>query len=351
VQLKNFHSLINFANCLGLFQVRIHQSVAMKSLKSSLPQAKVAVSLLKATSFPLSIGILLLSTSQSTLASPAPNYDANPLESAIQLVSEEIERLPSGQQQSRSRENRDESDRPRRDVPDVIIDDDGTRSEEETSSDPDSEEATSTSASTEPRFTCELNNGEYTVMYHPESRPGEAYAWAIPRQMGGGWSAQRRCTEISRRLESYRPDGLQEMSTAVENNYNTVCVTTQRDSSCRIVFTVPNGQDPVGTRDRVFQNLTVADTGEQTQGVNTFVSNGRSNSGVGQLGQIGNLGQLGQILNQSLSSIATGSQSSNAINLRPFLDPADGGTGTKLQGSPFKNTNSSSVRLKPENFR
>jgi hypothetical protein len=305
----------------------------MKSLKSSLSLAKVAVYSLKAT-IPLSIGVLLLASGQGTLASPSPNYDANPLESAIQLVSEEVE-------ESRENRNDEESDRPRRDIPDVIIDEDGTQSDEETS----------TSTSTEPRFTCELNNDEYTVMYHPESRPGEAYAWAIPRQMGGGWSPQRRCVEISRRLESYRPDGLQEMSTAVENNYNTVCVTTQRDSSCRIVFTVPNGQDAVSTRDRVFQNLTVADSGEQTQGVNTFVSNGRSNPGIGQLGQISNLGQLGQILNQSLSSIATSSQSSNNINLRPFLDPADGGTGTRLQGSPFKNTNSNSVRLKPENFR
>jgi Circadian oscillating protein COP23 len=324
----------------------------MKSLKSSLSIANVAVSLLKVTSFPFSIGIVLLAIGQNTLASPAPNYDANPLESAIQLVSEEVER-------SRGNRNDEESD----EVPDVIIDD-GDRSDDTTSSDPDSEDETSTSSdpdsedeastttSTEPRFTCELNNGEHTVMYHPESRPGEAYAWAIPRQMGGGWSAERRCTEISRRLESYRPDGLQEMSTAVENNYNTVCVTTQKDPSCRIVFTVPNGQDPVGTRDRVFQNLSVADSGEQTQGVNTFVSNGRSNRGAGQIGQLGgDLGQLGQILNQTLSSIGTSSQSSNDINLRPFLDPADGGTGTKLQGSPFKNTNSNSLRLKPDNFR
>jgi hypothetical protein len=322
----------------------------MKSLKSSLSIANVAVSLLKATSFPFSIGIFLLAIAQSTLASPAPNYDANPLESAIQLVSEEVKRSASPLRSAQLRGNRndDESD----EVPDVIIDDEDG-SDDTTSSDPDSEEETSTTtSSTEPRFTCEMNNGEYTVMYQPESRPGEAYAWAIPRQMGGGWSAQRRCAEISRRLESYRPDGLQEMSTAVENNYNTVCVTTQKDPSCRIVFTVPNGQDPVGTRDRVFQNLSVADSGEQTQGVNTFVSNGRSNRGAGQLGQLGgDLGQLGQVLGQTLSSIGTSSQSSNDINLRPFLDPADGGTGTKLQGSPFKNTNSNSVRLKPDNFR
>ena len=29
------------------------------------------------------------------------------------------------------------------------------------------------------RFTCELVNGEYTVMYYPESQPNEGYPWAI----------------------------------------------------------------------------------------------------------------------------------------------------------------------------
>jgi len=56
--------------------------------------------------------------------------------------------------------------------------------------------------------------------------------------MGDGWTSERRCTEIST-ARTYRPDGLIELRTDVENNYNTVCVTTENDPSCRIVFTVP----------------------------------------------------------------------------------------------------------------
>lgn len=172
-------------------------------------------------------------------------------------------------------------------------------------------------------------------MYNPESRPGKLFPWAIPSAMGGGWTAERRCVEISRRLEEYRPDGLLEMQTAVENNYNTVCATTQSNSACRIIFTVPPGQDPVVTRDQVFQNLTTADSGQQTQGINTFVDGQNTN-------------WLGQIV-EGLSALGGGQEStSDPINLRPFLDPADGGTGTALtQGAPVR----SNPRLNPDQFR
>ncbi|NJN90156.1 MAG: hypothetical protein HC878_07090, partial [Leptolyngbyaceae cyanobacterium SL_5_14] len=104
-------------------------------------------------------------------------------------------------------------------------------------------------------------------MYYPQSQPGQAYAWATPTELGGGWTEERRCNEISRRLEFYRPDGLLEMQTGVENGYSTICVTTQQNASCRIVLTVPPGQDPLVTRDRVFENLAVADRGQQTDSV------------------------------------------------------------------------------------
>jgi Circadian oscillating protein COP23 len=178
------------------------------------------------------------------------------------------------------------------------------------------------------RFTCESVNGEYTVMYNPQSQPGQSYAWAKPGQMGGGWSADRRCAEISRRLESYRPNGLEEMKTSTENGYNIVCVTTQADPSCRIVLTVPEGQDPNATRDRVFSNLTIADSGEQTAAVNTYTGNGGS----------GIINQIGQAIGVDLSSVtgrhhsAFGSSAgADSINLRPFLDRADGGTGEHLK--------------------
>jgi hypothetical protein len=188
------------------------------------------------------------------------------------------------------------------------------------------------------RFTCESNGGQYVVMYHPESQPQQSYPWANPSTMGGGWTPQLRCNEISRRLESYRPDGLLEMRTGVENGYNTVCVTTQRVSNCRIVLTVPQGQDPASIRDRVFQNLTVADSGQQTQAVNTFVGGGN--------GDI--LNQIGQALNVNLPSLSGVSQASDGINLRPFLDRADGGTGENLRGGA---SNRPAPRLNPDRFR
>ncbi len=193
--------------------------------------------------------------------------------------------------------------------------------------------------SKEPRFTCQSLNGQYTVMYYPESQPGQSYTWATPSSLGGGWSPERRCNEISRRLEFYRPDGLVEMRTAVENNYNIVCVTTQKEPTCRIVLTVPPGQDPKVTRDRVFQNLTIADSGKVTEAVNTFVDGDRSS----QL--------LNQVLNQGLSSLGIGNNSirpSGNINLRPFLDPSDGGTGTQLRRGIQARPN---PRLDPDRFR
>lgn len=170
------------------------------------------------------------------------------------------------------------------------------------------------------RFACQTNNGQYTVMYLPENQPNQMYPWAVPSTMGGGWNPERRCNEIARRLESYRPDGLVEMRTGIENGYNTICVTTDRVPSCRIVLTVPQGQDPQATRDRVFQNLSVADSGQQTQGVLTYGSNGRDADILGQLGQVlGGRRRTSQLTNRD-------------INLKPFLSPKDGGTGERLTG-------------------
>ncbi len=191
------------------------------------------------------------------------------------------------------------------------------------------------------RFGCELVNGEYTVMYYPESQPNTSYPWAVPSQLGSGWSPQRRCNEISRRLESYREDGLLEMTTGTENGYNTVCVTTQIDpTDCRIVLTVPPGQDPQLTRDLIFENLLIADDGLQTQGVYTYGEQGNSNNILNDIGNI-------------LGGKKKGN-SRDGINLRPFLDPQDGGTGAQLNKSQSRGSNSINNRgsnQKPAIFR
>lgn len=181
------------------------------------------------------------------------------------------------------------------------------------------------SGGTETRFMCELANGQYTVTYHPVDRPGDKYPWAVPKTMGT-WDANKRCTEIARRLEDYRKDGLQELRTDAKNGYDTVCVTTEKNSECRIVFTVPKGQDAIATRDSVFSNLSMADSGQQTTGVNTF-ADGNTNLG-GILGNTKNIPGIGSI--GSNSPTPNSSQPKSSIDLRPFLSINDGGTAAGL---------------------
>ena len=82
--------------------------------------------------------------------------------------------------------------------------------------------STTTQADGNARFSCQLVSSQWTVMYQPQSQPNQYFAWATPKELGGGWTAQRRCQEISRRLEAYRPDGLQELRNDITNNYNTI---------------------------------------------------------------------------------------------------------------------------------
>ncbi|WP_019502594.1 COP23 domain-containing protein [Pseudanabaena sp. PCC 6802] len=182
------------------------------------------------------------------------------------------------------------------------------------------------------RFSCQLQSGQYTVVYQPKSQPGKVFPWATPSAMGGGWASDRRCYEISRRLESYRPDGLLEMRTGIENGYNIICATTEKNPVCRIILTVPVGQDPVTTRDRVFSNLTVADSGQTTAPVATFVEGERNNIlGIDLGGLLGGRPQRNTNNNTPARTPSRSSFSGDGIYLKPFLDPSDGGTGTGLQ--------------------
>lgn len=199
-----------------------------------------------------------------------------------------------------------------------------------------------TTANSGTRFSCQYYSGQYTVMYQPESQPGRYFAWANPRTLGGGWDARKRCETIAQRLEIYRPDGLVELQTAVENRQNTVCVTSESNPSCRIVFTVPPELDPYVVRNSVFQNLTAAENGEQTVGVNTYTSQGGSNG-------------ISSIYNLSRSVLGGKKpvSSKDPINLKPFLDRSDRGTATGLRNGVALNRPSTqpSNRLDPNKFR
>jgi Circadian oscillating protein COP23 len=192
------------------------------------------------------------------------------------------------------------------------------------------------------RFMCESIDNQSTVTYHPVDRVGDKYPWAVPGTMGSNWNAAKRCTEIARRLEEYRRDGLKELRTEVKNQYDTVCVTTEKNSACRIVFTVPKGQDAISTRDSVFRNLTMADSGQRTTGVTTFADSG--NTSFGDI--FGNIGG-------NTPNLGSAPKSKDSIDLRPFLSTQDGGTATQLRAvtaSP-QPTTSGDKKLNPDRFR
>lgn len=286
---------------------------------------------LKKFAFPLSIIVVL--TSGSAIASPKNDLNLNTLpEQLLQIVNPP--RPATVVTDDNRSANEPTTTTTSSDEPPTVIVDDGSEPQ--------------TTTAQEPRFTCQYVNGQYTVMYNPESRPGQAYPWAVPTQLGGGWTPKRRCIEIARRLESYRPDGLVELGTSVENNHDIVCVLTQRIPGCRIVFTVPPGQDPILTRNRVFQNLVVADSGERTQGVVTFTG-GDEGQVINQVEQILNINLGGVGNSQTSPTSPSPSVTSNGIDLRPFLDPQDGGTGRLLDNNQA--TPSSSPRLNPDLFR
>jgi hypothetical protein len=200
------------------------------------------------------------------------------------------------------------------------------------------------------RFACESVNNQYTVIYRPIDRPNDRYPWAVPSTMGTNWNAAKRCTEIARRLEEYRRDGLKELRTDLKNQYDIVCVTTERNGECRIVFTVPSGRDAIATRDAVFRNLTLADSGQQTTGVTTFAE-GNNNGLSGILGK-NNLPGIGNINIGGSNPTANRSlQSKDSIDLRPFLSTQDGGTATQLRPSTTSTTDSGVGKLNPDRFR
>jgi hypothetical protein len=206
------------------------------------------------------------------------------------------------------------------------------------------------SDSNQARFMCELVNNQYTVTYHPVDRPNDKYPWAVPSTMGSNWNANRRCTEIARRLEEYRRDGLKELRTDIKNQYDIVCVTTERNNECRIVFTVPTGKDAIVTRDSVFRNLTMADSGQQTVGVNTFAEGNNNNFGS-MLGNILSGGGFGGSTPTSSPAVKP-IKNKDSIDLRPFLSTQDGGTGAQLRPRAAANSSTGvGKKLNPDRFR
>ncbi|NET29396.1 MAG: hypothetical protein F6K01_29940 [Okeania sp. SIO1I7] len=101
------------------------------------------------------------------------------------------------------------------------------------------------------RFSCEerrdTERGEFvwTVMYDDGKKKQPWLGMVIP--MGGGWSPERRCQEIERRLENYRQDGLVFLGYRDDPNtpqQQVLCVKTKLTAyGCPLLMTLDVGTD------------------------------------------------------------------------------------------------------------
>ncbi|NEP77295.1 MAG: hypothetical protein F6K39_03385 [Okeania sp. SIO3B3] len=101
------------------------------------------------------------------------------------------------------------------------------------------------------RFSCELRpdteigKDVWTVMYDNDKGKQPWLGMVIP--MGRGWSPERRCQEIEKRLENFREDGL--ISLGYRDNPNTpqqqvLCVKTKLSGDgCPLLITLDVGMD------------------------------------------------------------------------------------------------------------
>jgi|GEM_PF-4065847 len=126
----------------------------------------------------------------------------------------------------------------------------------------DNDFATTSEIPNDTEFTCQVINEQYTVMYTPEGQSFYSSAWLTlqPKAsefFGDPWIPQKRCQDISQRLELYRPDGLLELSTSKKNGYDIVCMITENNPECRIVFTLLPGEDAALTIEQILENHNV----------------------------------------------------------------------------------------------
>ncbi|MEB3340948.1 COP23 domain-containing protein [Okeania sp.] len=100
------------------------------------------------------------------------------------------------------------------------------------------------------RFSCQLesdiNQGKevWTVMY--DNNEGK-YPWlGIVITMGGGWTPAERCSEIERRLENYRQDGLVKLTYRQDPEtpeQDVICAITKSSNGCPLLLTLKKDVD------------------------------------------------------------------------------------------------------------
>lgn len=99
-------------------------------------------------------------------------------------------------------------------------------------------------------FWCAMSSGAPATLYQNRQGAVEPWIyWTSDAFSGSGYTPERRCQEVSSRLETYRRNRqLQFITVGRMNNQNVICTASQVNGRCeKLIYTLKAGQDPIAT--------------------------------------------------------------------------------------------------------
>jgi hypothetical protein len=100
-------------------------------------------------------------------------------------------------------------------------------------------------AGTSTSFTCSVDNGVPTTMAQTQRGVTPVIRWSSDSFSDSGWTPEKRCTEVSKRFQTYSDEGtLSFLTTGVMNGMPVVCTTNQEGGTCQnLLFTLQSGDN------------------------------------------------------------------------------------------------------------
>jgi len=111
------------------------------------------------------------------------------------------------------------------------------------------------SAEAAPRtFSCKMVSGAWTTLVNESSQPErQIIRWTSPTG-GPGYTPERRCKEVTNRMNDYFSKSGQFITYGIKNEQNVICTTDGQGKDClKLLYTLKPNQDPKGTLEDLFQ--------------------------------------------------------------------------------------------------
>lgn len=104
-------------------------------------------------------------------------------------------------------------------------------------------------------FFCSTSASVPTTVYLNKQGTQEPWiTWSSDYFTDSGWTPEKRCLEVSNRLETYRiKNQLQYVTSGVINNQKVICVAATQGAPCGgIIYTLKPGQDAIAALNNLF---------------------------------------------------------------------------------------------------